>query len=130
MKKKIIIISKILVLFWILLLGILLVFMYLSNKEEIEVSDPIAIIFMVIAGLTGLLFCIMFILEIISSIKENQKYVILKCIGEFILIIFICMLFDIVVLKSYKRIEVLTFALVTIIFTGVIKYWKRNKKLF
>jgi len=126
MKKKIIIISKILVLFWILLLGILISFMYLSNKEEIEVSDPIAIIFIVIAGLTGLLFCIMLILEIISSIKENQKFVILKCIGEFILIVFTYMLLDIFGLKSYKRIEVLTCALGIIIFTGVIKYWKRK----
>jgi len=126
MRKIIIIISKILVLFWILLLGILLSFMYLSNKEEIEVSDPIAIIFIVIAGLTGLLFCIMFILEIISSIKENQKFVILKCIGEFILIVFTYMLLDIFGLKSYRGIEVLTCALGIIIFTGVIKYWKRK----
>lgn len=126
MKKKIIIISKILVAFWVLLLVTILAFMYLSKKEEIEVSDPLATIFMVILGLTGLIFCIMFILEIVASIKANEKHVFLKQLGEFILVIVVFMLYDMILLKSDNRIEAMGMVLSMTILNGGKKYWKRK----
>lgn len=126
MKKKIIIISKILAAFWILLFGILLAFLYFSNKEEMVVSDPIATIFMVILGFTVLIFSIMFILEIVTSIKANEKYVFLKLVGDFIIGLFGYVICGAVLVKSFGRTEILLLAIGGTIFNRAIKYWKRK----